>query len=41
MKSRLVLYGLIGVVAVTNVTGCSRYYTGKRDGPVHAKAVIV
>lgn len=40
MILRLALYGLIGVVVVTNVAGCSRYYTGKRDGSVHAKAVI-
>lgn len=40
MKSRWVLYGLIGVVAVTSVAGCSRFYTGKRDSRVHAKAAI-
>lgn len=31
---------LIGLIAVAPLIGCTRYYTGTRDAPLHAKAVI-
>lgn len=40
MRSRAVLYVLLGVVAMANVAGCTRHYTGKRASPLHAKAAI-
>jgi len=40
MIARWVRCAVIGVVALTNVAGCSGYYTGKRSNVLHGKAVI-
>ena len=41
MIARWALYSVIGLVALTNVAGCSGYYTGKRSNVLYGKAVIV
>lgn len=32
--------GVVGLLMILALVGCARYYTGKRDAPLHARATI-